>query len=354
VGAHDDLADLWRWFGEQQFHHDSALYERIAVAVAADDEVLEWLRQAPPAAHLPLVPLAAARYLILGGLDHPLGDVYDGRSDGDAGEMFVDLCRRHGDALLDVMETRRVQTNDCGRSALIGPALSWIAQRDRTPSCLIDVGASAGINLLCHRFRLDYGSHGATGPADSPVTVSCEVRGGAPPIASELPAFGERVGIDRSPIDVTDASDARWLMACVWPDSGRTERVEASIQLAQHEPPTTIAGPANTTLPPVLHAQPAGATAVVMTTWAFGHFTLDERAEFVDLLRAESARTPIVWLSAENAGVVEAFSRAAPDGESEHDQLGVLRFDDGSVSSYPLASVHPHGNWIDWHANPST
>jgi hypothetical protein len=354
VGGNDDLAEVWRWFGAQHFRGESPIYERIAMAVAADDEVLALLRHAPPAAHLPLVPLAAARSLLLEGLDHPLGEVYRGRSDADPGPLFLDLCRRHRDSLLAILQTRRVQTNDCGRSALIAPALTWTTRRTSGPYWLIDVGASAGINLLCDRFRLDYGAHGATGPADSPVGISCQVKAGDPPIADRVPDLVGRVGIDASPIDLSDPADARWLLACVWPDSGRADRVEASIALAQQHPPRLIAGRATDVLPSVLGELPADVTAIVMTTWAFSYFSTDERAEFIELLRAESDRRDVVWVCCETAGVVEEFDRLDEADPPGHHLLGATVFQCGTATPHLLAHVHPHGNWLDWRTAPST
>ena len=141
----DDLADIWRWFAETQFRDYSPIYERIATVVADDRDTLELLRTAPPAAHLPMAPLAAARYLLLDGLDHPLGDVYHGRSDADPGPLFIDLCRQQRGPLLALLETRRVQTNDCGRSALIGPALTWAAPTTARPT----------LSRRCRRERRD-------------------------------------------------------------------------------------------------------------------------------------------------------------------------------------------------------
>ena len=350
--AVDDLADLWRWFAEQQFRGYSPIYDRIAAAVADDRATLELLREAPAATHLPLASLAAVRYLLLDGLDHPLDEVYHGRSSADPGPLFIDICRQHRAELLEVLQTRRVQTNDCGRSALIGPALTWVSTRRPGPFCLIDVGASAGINLLCDRYRIDYGSHGATGPIDSPVHLSCEVIGGDPPIADRLPEFIERVGIDLSPVDLTNPSDARWLLACVWPDTGRADRVEASISLVQQDPPRLIAGRANEVLPSVLGDLPAGATAIVMTTWAFGYFSTDERTEFVRILRAASERQPVVWISAENPGVVGEFATSEPENQASDDLLGAVLVDGGDVEARRLARVHSHGNWIDWITEP--
>ena len=51
----DALARLWRWYGEQ-FRRDSAVYGRIAEAIADDRGVITMLSEAPPAAHLPLTP----------------------------------------------------------------------------------------------------------------------------------------------------------------------------------------------------------------------------------------------------------------------------------------------------------
>jgi hypothetical protein len=345
-----DLASLWRWFGEHQFRGYSPIYERIADAVAGDREVLELFREAPPAAHLPPAPLGAVRYLLLDGLDHPLGEVYGRQSNADPGPLFLDLCRTERANLLALLETRRVQTNDCGRSAILGPAITWVAMRLPGPYSLVDVGASAGINLLCDRFRLDYGRFGSTGPAESTVRIRCDVAGGDPPIADRLPALAARVGIDLSPIDLSDPTDGRWLLACVWPDTGRAERVEASIRLAQQDPPTVVAGRANAVLPSVLAGLPSDATAILTTTWAFGYFSMDERAEFVDLLRAESRRRRIAWVSAEGAGTVDALPGLSAPDPSDPDVLGAMLFESGDSTAHLLARVHAHGNWIDWRA----
>ncbi len=344
----DDLARLWRWFEKHQFRGYSPIYERIADAVAGDREVLDLFRSAPPAAHLPLAGMAAVRYLLLDGLDHPLGDVYLGRSDADPGPLFLDLCRAERPRLLELLETRRVQTNDCGRTALIGPALTWAAGRLPGPHCLVDVGSSAGLNLLMDRYRIDYGPRGATGPVDSPVQLRCEVTGGDPPIADPLPPLAQRVGIDLSPIDLSDPADARWLLACVWPDTGRAERVEASIRLAQQDLPTVLPGRAGDVVPDVLAGLPEGAAAIVTTTWAFGYFSAAERVEFVDLLRAESDRRPVAWISAEDGGTVEAVTAVETPDRGDASVMGALLFDRGDSTAHVLAHVQPHGNWIDW------
>jgi hypothetical protein len=348
----DDFKLMWEWFASH-CHNYSPLYEKISIAVAGDPELLEMVRSCPPDAHLPPALLAAVHYLILGGVDHPLADVYAGRVNEDPGPPFLDLCREYRSEIASILATRHIQTNDCGRSALIGPGLTWLATQVEGPLALVDVGASAGLNLLCDRYRLNYGPAGSTGPSDSPVKIACEVKAGDPPIADRLPELVERVGIDRSPIDIGQADDARWLLACVWPDTGRLERIAASIHLAQEDPPRVVEGDANQALPGVLDRLPLEATAVVVTTWAFAYLSVEARLEFMELLQRGARRRTIAWLSAESAGTVPEFPGPAPDHPmAGSDMLGAVLFSQESRRPQLLAYVQEHGNWIDWCAPP--
>jgi hypothetical protein len=346
----DDLSRLWGWTAAQ-LQADSPLYEQIALAVADDRETLAMVASLPPAWHLPLALLAAVHWLVLEGVEPALAEVYAGRTDADPAPLFIRACRTHWDEIQAILAVRHVQTNDCGRSALIGPGLTWLASQMPGPPALVDVGASAGLSLLCHRYRLDYGAHGATGPPDSTVVVGCRVVAGDPPVAERLPTMASRVGIDRSPLDLSDPGDARWLLACIWPDSGRMERTAASIRLAEEDLPRLIQGDANQVLPGVLSALPGATPAIVMTTWAFAYFSLEQRHLFVDILEEASRARPVAWLSAEAPGVVEAFGSAPPDGDRPTgDRLGAVLYEHGARRQQLLALTHPHGHWMDWRA----
>ena len=59
------------------------------------------------------------------------------------------------------------------------------------------------------------------------------------------------------------------------------------------------------------------------------------------------------WISAEHPGVVEAVPTAEPpdvDGVSAS-VLGTGRYESGRLAARELtAHVHPHGQWLWWHA----
>ncbi|HXW35010.1 MAG TPA: DUF2332 domain-containing protein, partial [Acidimicrobiales bacterium] len=357
----------------------SPIYDRVCRSVARDIEILDLVRQAPPPAHQPNVLLGAVHFLLLDGLGHPLADVYAGRSNSDPAPLFRDVCLSNRDAILEIMETRRTQTNECGRSALIGPALTWTANRvaaepgraeagaaeagapgprtaePRTaePIHVIDVGTSAGLNLLCDRYLLDYGDKGTCGPKDAGVRIECAVQFGSPPIAPRLPRIGTRIGIDRNPVDTTDEDDVRWLLACVWPDTGRLERTEKAIDEVRRNPLRILKGDALDALPLALDELPEKGEVCVLTTFSYSYFSLEERQRFVELLQQASSRRDITWISADGLNILPMFELVDPPNHDGNEPcvLGAVRFRDAaSLESVVLAYVHAHGQWIDWRA----
>ncbi len=347
------LSELWRWFADTQCGTYSPLYDRICRAVAADETVLGMMAEAPPHALLPNMLLGAVHYLVLGGLEHPLSEVYAGRSDADPGPLFIDVCLSHRAAIAGLLATRHTNTNEVGRSAIIGPALTHVASVLGQPLGLVDIGCSAGLNLLCDRYLLDYGTAGSSGPPDAAVRVRSEVRGGRPPIADRLPVVAVRLGVDRVPVDLDSDDAVRWQLALVWPDTGRLARTRVAFAEARRSPPDVLQGDAVDDLGEIIDRIPDQCTTVVLTTWAFAYLPVKRRAEFAKVLADVSSGRTVAWVSAEGPGVVDAFAGVVAPTDKEGNTAGILGlviFRRGRRDERLLAFAHPHGSWIDWQA----
>ena len=312
--------------------------------------MLNLVRGAPLPGTQPNVLLAAGHDLVLRGVDHPLAAIYGGTSDADPGPAFCDLIRSHPDEVRWYLEHRRTNTNECGRTAVLVPALRWVTGIVGEPIVLLDGGASAGLNLHLDRYRLDYADAGATGPADSPVRIECAVTGAAP-IAPAAPTIAARIGLDRSPVDLGDEDDVRWQLACVWPDTDRLPRTRAAIDLARREPVEVVQGDLVDDLSLAVGRLPAEHPLCVMTSWVLAYLRRPDRARFVEALAALSRERTVAWVSAEGPGVADVLPAppADPSAGLVESVLGVLQFAGGEVvAADVLATCHPHGSSLRW------
>ena len=112
------------------------------------------------------------------------------------------------------LETRHVQTNDSTRAvAWLWPAHLAGCDGGRRPLVLVDIGASAGLNLVADRLPRMWMD-----------------REGRPLRVVESPRTLQRLGIDARPVDARDPEQAMWLRACIWPrDRERLERLDAGL-----------------------------------------------------------------------------------------------------------------------------
>ena len=347
-----DFEELAGWAEES-----SPLYAAIC-EIVVDDAALQSL-----AAHVPEgratanVFLAAVQYLLLRGADHPLAEYYpsvvdDARApDDDLADALRDFCRTYEAELIPILETRHTQTNAVRRCVALYPAFCAVAEEVDGPIALVELGPSAGLNLLFDRYRYEFEGTavGATGPRivgadESPVTITTDVRGeSAPPLADDPPAVHSRVGIDLNPMVVTDEEDAAWLQALVWPEQTDRRRVlEGAIEMAQDDPPRLVEGDMIETLPMVLDEVPAEIPVVVYSTLVLYQVPEAVREELTELLETRMTDRPIHWLSGD--GIY---------GDSDGITLEWTRLVDGEPATELLGAFEQHGEWVAWDVDQS-
>ena len=173
-----------------------------------------------------------------------------------------------------------------------------------------------------------------------------------PPHAVDFVDVPVRIGIDRSPVDLSDPVAARWLLACTWPDTGRLERTRAAIEIAQSSPPDVREGDLVTGIGPLLDDIEGDGAVGVVTSWTLGYLNAPQRAEFVETLARRAAGRPIALVSLEHPDVVpgiEATSPPAREFSTVPSLVGLTVFRNGGVvSQRAIAHVHPHGSEFEW------
>jgi len=332
-------------FAERECPGLSPLYAALARAAAADEEIITLAARVPPGQPPPNLLLAAVHALLLAGTPHPLRDCYPDLVDvprpaEEAPALFRDFCRRHATAIAAQVRTRRVSTNETARAACIYPALlSLAAAHPGRPLHLVDIGASAGLNLLLDRFGFDYGAAGRRGAVLPALTLRCALRGRRPPLALPRLPGGQRFGIDLQPMDVRRADDTAWLQALIWPEQhARAARLRQAIAIARRRPPKVRSGDALRVLPRVLAALPAGEPVCVLHAFTLNQFDAGARRRLQARLYAGARTRPLYRLG------YEWGRGAAP-------QLQVAAYGPGrDARPMLLADACAHGSWLHWRA----
>ena len=355
MGRARTLAQVYRHFGEVDAAETSPLYERVAVALSESDEALRAIEAAPARKRHPTVILAALHDLALAGRAPALAAAY-AASDGDAAAgAAIDTLLGMTDSVVAIAARRRMRTNETGRCAVLYPAIAEAARRVGANAVgLIDVGCSAGLNLNVDRVGITYSdgqSHDkqALGDPSSPVQLSCSIVGDRPIPTRAMPGVVARVGVDLNTVDVTDADDARWLRACLWPDQPeRVARLEAEMALAATAPPLLLQGDAVEVVPDAFARVPADALPVVTTTWALSHFPLESRLRFLHRLDEAAAGRAVAWVSAEGVGVAPTIPTLGDRRASGHSIIGLAVFDRSALRAEAIGRCWSQGRLLAW------
>jgi hypothetical protein len=140
---------------------------------------------------------------------------------------------------------RPVQTNEVGRAAALYGGLLHVAAQTGLPIRLLEVGASAGLNLHVDRFAYDLADGVVLGDAESPVRLSRPWEGAFPP--NDVPlSIASRAGCDPAPLDPASEADRLTLTSYVWADQvERFERLRGALRIAQRHPVAIEALPAS-------------------------------------------------------------------------------------------------------------
>jgi hypothetical protein len=316
--------------------HGSPLYRVVGQQVADDEQLMDLIRRIE---HWPPTNLlfASVQYLLMKGSATRLRNYYASLVDDpdppeEAGGPFKEFVLEHQDWIVENSNRRYTQTNESKRCVALLPAI-WSTGLERFH--LVEIGASAGLNLAIDHYR--YRWDGVEwGPSGSPVVLEAASRGGRPrPRPIEVLS---RTGLDLNPIDLEDPDERSWLLALIWPEhTERRARLEKAIEIAKHVPMRMVEGDATETLNVVLTSLPEGDPVVVMNSMALMQFARSQRESLYRTIEEAGSQRPVRRVSFEILAAGDEWVTIASDAGRGLAQIG---------------QAHPHGEWVELYARP--
>ncbi len=229
------------------------------------------------------------------------------------------------------LPSRTCRRTRCSGRGRILPGFLSLA--DGRPFDLLELGPSAGLNLLWDRYRYRY-STGTWG--ESALELAGDDR--VPPPAELLARRVEvarRRGIDLNPIDATTEHGARLLQSFVWADQTvRLERLRRAIDVLRDDPPQLTRGDYVEALPALLADRLPGTQLVVFQTASTMYVQEEGLRRLAGVLREASLVEPLTVLT------------TGPSPDDDGFALEVERLPDGRRTR--LAVFDFHGEWLEW------
>lgn len=329
--------------------NDAPITARIIVAVLAGlagpggflAAVRNW-PGLPVADALALRCAAGLHALHLAGVEPQLAPLYAGdpAAMADADALVAAAIARHEIALMPWLDSPP-QTNEAGRSWAYIAAMRWLAGRglpDRFEA--LEIGSSAGINLMIDRYRFDLG--GVTvGADDAAMELRPDWRGDPPPQANVT--IASLRGCDIAPIDLTDPASVLRLKAYVWPEHReRFARLDAAATAARERRPDLVRADADAFVEAALAMpQAVGTTRMLMHSIVWQYLGSERQARISAAMSAAAARAsagrPLAWIALE-----------ANRDTFRHELI--VRQWPGDGEPHRLGHAHAHGAWVEWHA----
>ena len=302
------------------------LYRRCAT-----DELALSLIPEEPTWDAPHRLLAGARYLAYRGEAEEFDDAADPWS------ALQAVLETHGEWLARFVRERPVQTNEPQRSWSLLPLFLTVAREARRPFELLELGASAGLNLLWDRYGYEYGA-GRWGNPRSPLQLSGEERVRVPAdlLGVEVDVR-RRLGIDLHPVDAAD-EDGRLLLEAYVLDPGYRARVALAAEVAAAHPFELVRGDYLELLPGLLAMRSDDALTVVFQTHSSVYLSDGERARLRAIVDEAAADGPLAWISTPTP---------EEHGQRRGDYPLELAIWPGSERRI-VARTNVRGEWLEW------
>ncbi|GGC78762.1 hypothetical protein GCM10007216_06570 [Thalassobacillus devorans] len=329
-------------FSELECKGSSPLYEQLALKVADNEELLELSSHAREGQPIPNLLFGAVHYLLLSGEQHELRKYYPSLTEkAEAPDKvfphFLNFCRTHRRLIMELIGKKLVQTNEVRRCAYLYPVFCYIHKKTKNPLSLIEIGTSAGLQLLWDQYGYTYGDNLIYGNKSSVLQLSSQVRQGSMPgLLSAAPPVASRTGVDLHVSDLTDGEETLWLKALIWPEhKERRENFEKAVSQFRENPPSLVEGDGVLLLEELAANATSASTLCIFHTHVANQMSREVKEELLQKVTAIGRERDVFHIY----------------NNIEDRKLHLDYFINGKSFAETVGETDGHGRWFDWHLN---
>jgi hypothetical protein len=199
------------------------------------------------------------------------------------------------------------QTNETRRSIALLAGFLTFAKEWRGESDMLEIGASAGLNLNWDSFT--YRTKSWAWGAEGPVLIDTDWHGAPPPVEHDI-NVRHRAACDLNPLDIRDDAERLQLKSYIWPDQPeRLARFDGAVTLAREIGVTVERADAAEWLTRKLDARADDAATVVYHSVFLQYPPREAREAIVAAITAAGARAtttaPLAWVRLEPEALID-------------------------------------------------
>ena len=349
MGMRGEVLENFRYHADQDFGKSASLIvSRIAQCLIdiVDEKssfgrrLIGWGDSAGPDA-LALRAIAAFHALKLSGMAPDLTAHYPPNQTDDAAlrRVIVSTLEVHDEFLAKYLDSPP-QTNEVARSSMILGAALHVAAQTRLPISLLEIGASAGLNLWFSKFSYDFGNGLSWGSAQAPLTIKSNWQGNVPPLDAPLKIV-DRKGCDQNPLFPSNQDDRSRILSYIWPDQlERMDRISRALEFAATQQRCVEKADAADWVECELVKPSNPATVRMLYHTVFWQYLPQEtKVRITKAINSAGAvateQTPLAW-----------FRFETDDNHEDGGRMELTLWPEGNTRQ--LGRANFHGRWVRW------
>ncbi|MFD1174549.1 DUF2332 domain-containing protein [Oceanobacillus picturae] len=337
----NQLSKRFKTFAKEECAGSSELYEYLSMKVAENDELLKLCSYAREGQPVPNLFFGAIHYLLLNGAKHELNLYYPSivkkpKAPHASFQSFKNFCSTYEEQIIPILKSKFVQTNEVRRCGYLYPSFAYAYNKVKKPLALIEIGTSAGFQLLWDKYAYTYNSDEVFGCTNSDVHINSEIVGkNIPTLSKVTPPVADRYELDLHINDLSNEEDSLWLNALIWPEHkerrnlfGKAERYVRGNKDEIH----LIQGDGVELLPQIVKQIIEDSTICIYHTHVANQMPVDVKQKLLGRIK----------LISEERDVLHLYNNLWDK------DLHLDSFINGVEHNEVIAKTDGHGRWFEW------